>query len=320
LIRVEPLEDRRVLSVSFSSFQVSQTVGGGTGFVMHGLTKGPDSALYFAYENLFGTPMGRDVGRIDTSGNFQLFALPSSAFPEGITNGPDGAVWTGDDNSTTIYRTTTTGTTTSFETGEPMTAVTTGPDGALWFTAGHFVDFLNQSALDKIRRITTSGTETLFPLPTPDAVGQGGLPGIVAGPDGALWFTDIGNNKIGRITTAGAITEFPVPTANALVSSAAPVAGPDGAIWFVERSKIGRITTSGAVTEFALPANQSPSSIAAGPDGALWYTDSGTNSLGRINTAGNVSTETAIPGAATGFDTPQQLVLGPSVGFARMNV
>lgn len=29
---------------------------------------------------------------------------------------------------------------------------------------------------------------------------------IVAGPDGALWFGNIGNNSIGRITTAGVVT------------------------------------------------------------------------------------------------------------------
>src|SRR5207249_1593639 len=36
--------------------------------------------------------------------------------------------------------------------------------------------------------------------------------GIVAGPDGALWYTDPSTNKIGRITTSGGVTEFTVPT------------------------------------------------------------------------------------------------------------
>jgi virginiamycin B lyase len=64
----------------------------------------------------------------------------------------------------------------------------------------------------------------------------------MAGPDGALWFTEQAGNKIGRITPAGAITEFSIPT-----PGAAPLfitAGPDGALWFVESNvnKIGRIT------------------------------------------------------------------------------
>ena len=44
----------------------------------------------------------------------------------------------------------------------------------------------------------------------------GGAPyGIVAGPDGALWFAEsnFANGKIGRITTAGVFSEYAVPTA-----------------------------------------------------------------------------------------------------------
>ena len=36
--------------------------------------------------------------------------------------------------------------------------------------------------------------------------------GIVAGPDGSLWFTEFAGSRIGRITTAGAITAFSLPS------------------------------------------------------------------------------------------------------------
>jgi hypothetical protein len=52
-----------------------------------------------------------------------------------------------------------------------------------------------------IGRITTAGTITEYPIPTACA----GPSGIVASPDGALWFTGSG---IGRITTSGTITEY----------------------------------------------------------------------------------------------------------------
>jgi len=39
-----------------------------------------------------------------------------------------------------------------------------------------------------------------------DTFGDAVLDGIVAGPDGALWFTDVGNGVIGRITTSGSYT------------------------------------------------------------------------------------------------------------------
>ncbi len=38
--------------------------------------------------------------------------------------------------------------------------------------------------------------------------GIGEPAGITAGPDGALWFTNEGDNSIGRITTAGQVTNY----------------------------------------------------------------------------------------------------------------
>jgi virginiamycin B lyase len=113
--------------------------------------------------------------------------------------------------------------------------------------------------------------------------------GIVAGPDGALWFTESRGNKIGRITTTGRVTEFPLPTANADPRGIA--AGADGALWFTESraNQIGRITTSGTVTEFPVPkAFANPFSITAGQDGSLWFTEL-TGTVGRITTSGTVT-------------------------------
>jgi virginiamycin B lyase len=77
---------------------------------------------------------------------------------------------------------------------------------------------------------------------------------ITAGPDGNLWFTElgtsVGNGKIGRITTGGVITEF----GGSLLNPIGITAGPDGNLWFTEEGlsngKIGRITTAGVITEF----------------------------------------------------------------------
>jgi virginiamycin B lyase len=64
---------------------------------------------------------------------------------------------------------------------------------------------------------------------------------MTTGPDGNLWFTEIGASKIGRITTSGSISEFVIPTA-----SSGPfgiTAGPDGNHWFTEElaNKIGKL-------------------------------------------------------------------------------
>src|SRR5260370_1194034 len=128
------------------------------------------------------------------------------------------------------------------------------------------------------------------------------VPGsITAGPDGDLWFTEIGpvGSSIGRITTSGKITEFPLPSANTFPSSI--TAGSDGNIWFTGigtnngPSKIGVITPQGKIREFTLP-HYILGSITRGPDGNLWfdefqYSRTGTTAagIGRITTAGNIS-------------------------------
>ena len=94
-----------------------------------------------------------------------------------------------------------------------------GSDGALWFTESNVF-------LGKIGRITTAGAITEFPTPT----GSSEPTGIAAGPDGALWFMEVGGQKIGRMTTAGAFTEYPQQVVS--LSGDAFTAGPDGAMWF----------------------------------------------------------------------------------------
>jgi hypothetical protein len=66
---------------------------------------------------------------------------------------------------------------------------------------------------------------------------------IATGPDGALWFTNFGNNSIGRITTAGKVTNY---TGTGISNPWVITAAPDGALWFVNYSNksIGRITTT----------------------------------------------------------------------------
>jgi len=117
---------------------------------------------------------------------------------------------------------------------------------------------------------------------------------ITAGPDGALWFTDIGfESAVGRITTAGAITEYSAGIAQQPARPLGIAAGPDGALWFTEynNDRIGRSTTSGTITEFStgITAGSTPQIIVAGPDGALWFTEGGTGKIGRITTTGTVS-------------------------------
>ena len=144
------------------------------------------------------------------------------------------------------------------------------------------------------------GTITEYTIPTADSTPRG----IVAGPDGRLWFTENFGNKIGRITTTGQIgvgDEIALPTAN--VSPSGITAGPDGNLWFTEfaggsNSRIGRIpptaTSSSDVLEIPVPtANSSPEGITAGPDGRIWFTEYGSLNGGRIGVLATTATVTA---------------------------
>lgn len=96
--------------------------------------------------------------------------------------------------------------------------------------------------------------------------------GVAAGPDDAMWFTDVAGGRIVRRGSDGAVSHFDLPDATSYPTSI--VAGPDGNLWFTEYvgGKIGRITPSGVITDFDANAS-GPWDIAAGPDGNLWYTD-----------------------------------------------
>jgi streptogramin lyase len=118
--------------------------------------------------------------------------------------------------------------------------------------------------------------------------------GIVAGPDGALWFVNDGNGSIGRITTAGKVTKYTFTGMDASCGLGAQciTAGPDGALWFCNGDSIGRITTAGKVTTFAL-TTMDCTAITSGPNGALWFTSDETNgefqqAIGSITTSGVV--------------------------------
>jgi streptogramin lyase len=126
---------------------------------------------------------------------------------------------------------------------------------------------------------------------------------ITAGPDGALWFTDLSQPtpSVGSPPPAWSPTS-PHP---ASATPSAITTGPDGALWFINGTSIGRITTGGVVTDYtgAIVAH----AITTGPDGALWFTNgiAGGGSIGRITTAG-VGLE-----LHRGSDQPSAITTGP---------
>jgi len=253
---------------------------------------------------------------------YTLPTAPNPGHADKLTHGPGGAEWFTDINNASVGRVTNSGLFREFRVSDSdqfLRGITDGPDGAVWFAEeGKCIDDDCTDFTDgKIGRVTTQGKITEFPVPTTN-----GHPWeITHGPDGNLWFTEIGDNlhhypggaeiiegnKIGRITPQGQITEFPVPTFNSFPDGI--TTGPDGALWFTENSgnKIGRITTSGQITEFPIPtSNARAIGIQSGLDGNLWFTEQVGQKIGRITPSGQV-TEFPLPNGGN----PIWMTIGP---------
>jgi virginiamycin B lyase len=240
-----------------------------------------DGSVWFTESECTG-----GIGRLTKGGRWDHWELAPNcgSQPLAITVGPDRNVWYGD-MSTGYGRITPGGTFTKFTLPQPgaPVGIASGTDGNVWIAA------LSQQG-PFIEKVSTSGL-SLGHYQVPASVGE--VRGIVAGSDGAMWFTE--SAGIGRITTSGELKEYPLPQGNGSGSPYQITAGPDGNLWFVEYlpegvGRVGRMTTSGQLTEFATPGNRGLQWITVGPDKALWFTGLISNTIGRISLSGSVTT------------------------------
>ncbi len=258
----------------------------------HVVVSAPDGSLWFsASQGDF-----QMLCRVTTAGTFTEYTVPyvvnsSHGTVWGLVARPDGSIWFAISfpygfnlGQAGFYILSPAGTFSIIQNPIPYLSVenlTNGPDGAVWFTA--FTGTSATSHTYTVGKVTTSGY-TLYPIENNDIGGTYGvgIGSIVSGPDGALWFTDSGDDKVGRITTSGAVTEYNAPTANAQPYGI--TVGPDGAIWFAEwvGDNLGRVTTAGQISEIKAPRQLAlPLYITSGTDGALWFTEFGDGAIGR---------------------------------------
>lgn len=127
--------------------------------------------------------------------------------------------------------------------------------------------------------------------------------GIIAGPDGNMWFIDENAGELVRLSMNGAIKEFPM---NGFLggSAIALTVGADQRFYVAnESSKIVRVTTSGIVRAFTNKSGDDTAlgDIALGPDGNVWFPERA--HLATIDRAGKI-TEFPYP---SGFGVPNQV-------------
>jgi streptogramin lyase len=156
------------------------------------LVEGSDGDMWFAEYGMQGA-----IGRVTPNGEITEFTegLTSAGKPWGMTLGPEGDVWfTEFSAGGKIGRITPSGQITEF--GEGLTRgepgeIATGDNGDLYFT--------ERGGEGAIGQITAEGEITEF---TSGLTIDNTPWSITAGPDGNMWFTELGQAKVARLTIA----------------------------------------------------------------------------------------------------------------------
>jgi virginiamycin B lyase len=242
-------------------FDATET-GVTTRFVYPGTTEtpvsmvtGPDGALWLADDS---PPAA--IERYRPGGGLTTYPIRGAAVS--MVDGPDGAVWFTNIGWNSIGRITPAGEVLEFAlpAGAGPYGMTLGPDNALWFA---------EQGIGAIGRITTRDEFQQYLIPRPSgrkALAANSTPAprsVTVGPEGAIWFTDPGDDSVGRVLN-GAASEYEVP----------PLAG-------------GEQVIKGEPAAL-------PDTIALGPDGALWATEGNARAIARIDPNG---TQPASPAA-----------------------
>lgn len=162
------------------------------------------------------------------------------------------------------------GTWVDFDLRRSPRSIAAAPDGVIWVGCDL-----------ELARINLDGTIDYFPY-TPTNVTPND---IVVGPDGAIWFTDIGKDSVGRIVPGDPMQLFSLGAGS---GPRAITVGPDGALWVARSGNGGvtRLATDGTKRDFQIGGR--PEDIATGPDGKLWVNYDDTR-VASITTAGNIS-------------------------------
>ena len=176
--------------------------------------------------------------------------------------------------------------------GSYPSAIVYGPGQDYW---------LPQMNANAIRYFSDPLVQAEIALAQPDSVPYD----AVIGPDKAIWFTEKENASIGKLAvtesgdiTAIALSEYALGQTNADPTQINLTH--DGKMAFTEfnADKIGFSTLSGALSEIPLPAGTRPMSIVTDRDGNLWFSGWGSRTLGKINSAGEL---TSIPTGEVAF-------------------
>jgi virginiamycin B lyase len=205
--------------------------------------------------------------------------LLQASLPTDLAAGSKGYIWVADSGRQLISRVSPRLGYKDFPLSIKPYAITIGSDDNVWVT-------VKRGGI--VARITPTGVETDFNIGLPTAE----ITQIIAGPDGALWFSVLdpdNSDGVGRITTSGAFKFYPAASGAFVLTS-----GTDGNIWFTDYSNLYVMTVQGQIVAQYPLSDQLYGSV-IGPDGNMWFT--GNNNLYRVTSGGQVSQYASPPGS-----------------------
>lgn len=155
---------------------------------------------------------GNKIARVTPAGVVTEFDIPTPyARPIAIVPGPDGNMWFSEEHGSNVARITPAGIVTEFAVprahpNQILAGLAFDREGNLWVQQYVDHNLPEPGAADNIIRIDQAGLAggpdgltaahfTIFPVPTRDTV----MHRIIAGPDGAMWFTEMRADRLGRI-------------------------------------------------------------------------------------------------------------------------
>jgi virginiamycin B lyase len=137
-----------------------------------------------------------------------------------------------------------------------------------------------------------------YDIPTPRSAPHG----IVAAPNGVIWFAEIGSNRLGRFDPRiERFKEWTIPTNGSRPYGLAWGGGgiATGRLYITEQA-VGKIAVFDprleTFTEYDVPTPGSgPGMIVEGPDSAIWFTEQRANRIGRLDPRTGQITEFPVP-------------------------
>jgi len=143
-------------------------------------------------------------------------------------------------------------------------------DGKVWISAGLPILFRFNPEEETLQEMETAPNVSIFQ-------------GLLADPDGSIWYGDLQEGSIGHFDPSIGLSEvWRIPGASEPFDLALDA---DGGIWFTDRISdlIGRLDrATGEVSLYALPAGSEPLYLAIDGEGAVWFSAGSGNFIGRL--------------------------------------